>query len=60
MPLLDPQSKAQHACNVIFFIPGQYKIDIQCSAPECLMTPSSIASSGHIWRFIPPVEVNVN
>lgn len=60
MPLLAPQGKAQHSCNVIFFIPGQYKVDIQCSAPECLTTPSPVTQIGHVWRFIPSVEINVN
>lgn len=63
LPTLDPQSSASHTCNVVFFTPGQYKIDIQCSAPECLsnvpVAPSIIGNS-HVWRFIPPVEVTVN
>lgn len=60
LPNLEPQGNAQHSCNVIFFTPGQYKIDIQCSAPECLSSAPSFMPTGHIWRFIPPVEVNVN
>lgn len=55
LPTLEPQGKAQHVCNVVFFTPGLYKIDIQCSAPDnYTLTPT-----GHVWKFIPAVEINV-
>jgi hypothetical protein len=58
--LLQPQERAQHECNVIFFTPGQYKIDIQCSAPDNSTAIPCLHSNGHIWRFTPPINVLVN
>ncbi|XP_017781590.1 PREDICTED: protein brunelleschi [Nicrophorus vespilloides] len=58
VPTLEPQTSAEHNCNVLFFTPGQYKMDIQVAAPECVSATASI--SGHVWRFIPPVEINVS
>lgn len=56
LPTLAPQNSTQHACNVLFFTPGQYKMDIQVTAPDS----ANVASlTNHIWRFIPPVEINV-
>ncbi|XP_018334201.1 protein brunelleschi [Agrilus planipennis] len=60
LPPLEPQDKAKHACNVVFFNSGHYKMDIQCSAPECLASTPSVNTTGHIWRFLPAIEVNVN
>ncbi|XP_008196943.1 protein brunelleschi [Tribolium castaneum] len=57
---LEPQEKAQHECNVIFFTPGQYKIDIQCSAPDNSTAVPCLPPSGHTWRFTPPVNVTVS
>uniref|UniRef100_A0A6P7GIX4 Protein brunelleschi-like n=1 Tax=Diabrotica virgifera virgifera TaxID=50390 RepID=A0A6P7GIX4_DIAVI len=55
---LQPQAKANHECNVIFFTPGHYKVDIQCCAPESLLASkvNPIISTGHIWRFTPTVS----
>ncbi|CAH1283288.1 unnamed protein product [Diabrotica balteata] len=55
---LKPQAKANHECNVIFFTPGHYKVDIQCCAPESLLASkvNPIISTGHIWRFTPTVS----
>lgn len=57
---LEPQEKAQHECNVIFFTPGQYKVDIQCSAPDsnCTTIPC-LPPSGHIWRLTPSLNLTV-
>ncbi|KAK9709008.1 Transport protein Trs120 or TRAPPC9, TRAPP II complex subunit [Popillia japonica] len=59
LPTLEPQGKAQHVCNVVFFTPGLYKIDIQCSAPENFATNIVSNTTGHVWKFIPAVEINV-
>ncbi|CAH0563486.1 unnamed protein product [Brassicogethes aeneus] len=56
------QSKeiASHECNVIFFTPGQYKVDIQCCAPDNFSTMcASTLSTGHVWRFTPPINISV-
>lgn len=59
---LEPQAKADHECNVIFFTPGYYKMDIQCCAPESLTVTrvNTLLSTGHIWRFTPTVSFQVN
>lgn len=61
---LDDQGSVYHECNVVFFMPGLYKIDIQCSSQA---RPASALSSGdvgnappaHIWKLIPPIEITV-
>ncbi|XP_057664018.1 protein brunelleschi isoform X1 [Diorhabda carinulata] len=60
--MLQPQDKVNHECNVIFFTPGHYKLDIQCCAPETLTSSkvNSLISPGHIWRFTPTVSFQVN
>ncbi|KAF5285809.1 hypothetical protein FQA39_LY04270 [Lamprigera yunnana] len=61
VPILDPQTKAWHACNVLFLTSGQYKMDIQCSTSDISCTNASlIGPSGHSWRYIPAVDVNVH
>ncbi|KAK4874594.1 hypothetical protein RN001_013954 [Aquatica leii] len=61
LPVLEPQSKAWHACNVLFLTPGQYKMDIQCSTSDALSTNQPILGPcGHSWRYIPAVDVNVH
>lgn len=52
-------------------MPGEYKIDIQCSTTEPVLEdtirdtdhPSIIqpcsGEVSHIWRFIPPVAISV-
>ncbi|XP_026288363.2 protein brunelleschi isoform X1 [Frankliniella occidentalis] len=61
---LDDQSSVYHECNVVFFMPGLYKIDIQCSSvgncsgahPPGDATESTPA---HTWKLIPPIELTV-
>ncbi|KAB0793804.1 hypothetical protein PPYR_13424 [Photinus pyralis] len=61
LPILEPQCKVWHACSVLFLTPGQYKMDIQCCTPDQSMTHSPVvSSSGHSWRYIPVVDVNVH
>ncbi|XP_022916295.2 protein brunelleschi [Onthophagus taurus] len=55
---LQPEAEAQHSCNAIFFTPGHYKIDIQCSSPDN-STGNINNPMEHVWKFIPPVEVIV-
>lgn len=70
MPLLNEQDKAHHECSVVFFNPGRYKADIQCSAPIHIMSSQQsitdkrpispmLQTPAHIWRFIPPLEITV-
>ncbi|KAJ8935382.1 hypothetical protein NQ314_012793 [Rhamnusium bicolor] len=60
LPLLEPKVKANHECNVIFFTPGQYKLDIQCCAPESnIGSGTNFIQMGHIWRFTPPISIQV-
>ncbi|XP_053690651.1 protein brunelleschi [Sabethes cyaneus] len=69
IPSLNKDEKAFHECSVLFFTPGRFKADIQCrslsSMGESLATagPTTAAavaaSSSHVWRFIPPVEITV-
>nr|CAD7570305.1 unnamed protein product [Timema californicum] len=51
VPELKEQGGAKHECCVVFFTPGQYKVDIQCS--------SLVSDISHTWRFIPPIAVTV-
>ncbi|XP_063226452.1 protein brunelleschi isoform X2 [Bacillus rossius redtenbacheri] len=51
VPQLEEQATTQHSCCVVFFTPGQYKVDIQCS--------SLLSDVRHTWRFIPPVAFTV-
>ncbi|XP_074037146.1 trafficking protein particle complex subunit brun [Leptinotarsa decemlineata] len=62
LPFLEPHTRANHECNVIFFTPGQYKLDIQCCAPESSVVPriNPIVSTRHMWRFTPTISVQVN
>ncbi|VEN36763.1 unnamed protein product, partial [Callosobruchus maculatus] len=60
IPHLEPNLKADHQCNVIFFSPGQYKLDIQCCAPENnVATANPLLPTGHIWRFTPTISITV-
>lgn len=60
---LDDQGSVYHECNIVFFMPGLYKIDIQCSSQA---RPVSVVPSGdvnslpaHTWKLIPPIEITV-
>ncbi|CAH1163945.1 unnamed protein product [Phaedon cochleariae] len=62
LSVLEPHSKANHECNVIFFTPGQYKMDIQCCAPDSqsVARVNPLLSTGHTWRFTPTILIQVN
>lgn len=48
LPEVLQHGKVYHECNVVFFTPGQYKVNIQCTSSE-----------KHIWKLIPPLEIEV-
>ena len=63
---LGDQGSAYHECNIVFFMPGLYKIDIQCSSHGKAVNfggPPGETSSGscpaHTWKLIPPIEITV-
>lgn len=60
LPDLDLRGKVDHVCNVVFFTPGHYKMDIQCLTPENTAADNPFSSVGHVWKFIPAIEVFVN
>ncbi|XP_063989770.1 protein brunelleschi [Diachasmimorpha longicaudata] len=64
LPTLQEYGRAYHECRVVFFTAGQYKIDIQCSSQKTISNSNSICSdimnAGHIWRYIPPIEIAVD
>ncbi|KAK0077256.1 hypothetical protein PV325_004208 [Microctonus aethiopoides] len=53
--------RAYHECRVVFFTAGQYKLDIQCSSRQSTLSLNNIdlnfVPDGHIWRYIPPIEI---
>ncbi|XP_018574402.1 protein brunelleschi isoform X2 [Anoplophora glabripennis] len=60
LPSLEPRVKANHDCNVIFFAPGLYKLDIQCSASESSACgTANLVQMGHVWKFTPPISIQV-
>lgn len=61
LPSLKPQVKADHECNIIFFTPGIYKMDIQCYTPDSntMASANSLVTTGHIWKYIPSVAIQV-
>ncbi|CAG9766365.1 unnamed protein product [Ceutorhynchus assimilis] len=57
---LEPKNAANHRCNVVFFAPGLYKLDIQCYTPDGGSTNTApLVSTGHVWRFTPPISIQV-
>uniref|UniRef100_A0A6V7JEY4 Uncharacterized protein n=1 Tax=Bracon brevicornis TaxID=1563983 RepID=A0A6V7JEY4_9HYME len=56
--------RAYHECRVVFFTAGQYKLDIQCSSQRAVTNSNTMCSdmmdAGHIWRYIPPIEIAVD
>ncbi|XP_050306114.1 protein brunelleschi [Anthonomus grandis grandis] len=57
---LEPKNVASHKCNVVFFTPGLYKVDIQCYTPDSSNSSTApLVSTGHIWRFTPPIAIQV-
>ncbi|KAF7271855.1 hypothetical protein GWI33_015332 [Rhynchophorus ferrugineus] len=60
LPSLDPRDVAKHKCNVVFFTPGLYKMDIQCHSPDgSVHTTGQLIPMGHIWKFTPPISIQV-
>ncbi|XP_066993209.1 protein brunelleschi [Anabrus simplex] len=62
LPKLAEQGNAYHECSVVFFTPGQYKVDIQCSSQDSDQPQTDgtlIFSDVHTWKFIPPVTITV-
>ncbi|XP_039275687.1 protein brunelleschi isoform X4 [Nilaparvata lugens] len=49
LPEVQEHGKVYHECNVVFFTPGQYKVNIQCTSSE-----------KHVWKLIPPLEIEVS
>jgi hypothetical protein len=46
----------------VFFTPGQYKVDIQCSSQASHLTgdkDQTLSGIGHTWKFSPPVAITV-
>ncbi|PSN54921.1 hypothetical protein C0J52_01648 [Blattella germanica] len=59
---LEEQGSAYHECCIVFFTPGQYKVDIQCSSNDNDPTSEkdqSLNEVGHTWKFTPPVAITV-
>lgn len=62
---LDNQGSAYHECNVVFFMPGLYKVDIHCFSQgksrsvELCTDISSDVTPAHTWKLIPPIEITV-
>ena len=59
---LEDQGSAYHECNVVFFMPGLYKIDIHCSTLPKSGPQEDAASDSfptHTWKLIPPIEITV-
>ncbi|KAJ9597832.1 hypothetical protein L9F63_011327, partial [Diploptera punctata] len=55
LPELAEQGSAYHECCIVFFTPGQYKVDIQCTSQDN-QCDTDIA---HTWKFTPPVAITV-
>jgi hypothetical protein len=53
---LEEQGCAYHECSIVFFTPGQYKVDIQCSSQDSQQISNDIC---HTWKFTPPVAITV-
>jgi hypothetical protein len=59
---LKEQGSAYHECSIVFFTPGQYKVDIQCSSHDNHPTENkdqTLNDIGHTWKFTPPVAITV-
>ncbi|XP_069696670.1 protein brunelleschi isoform X2 [Periplaneta americana] len=62
LPELVEQGSAYHECSIVFFTPGQYKVDIQCSSQDNHPLgdkDQTVNDIGHIWKFTPPVAITV-
>jgi hypothetical protein len=59
---LEEQGSAYHECSIVFFTPGLYKVDIQCSSQENHPKgdkDQTLNDIGHTWKFTPPVAITV-
>jgi hypothetical protein len=59
---LEEQGSAYHECSIVFFTPGQYKVDIQCSCQDNHLTEDkdqTLNDICHTWKFTPPVAITV-
>ncbi|ERL92724.1 hypothetical protein D910_10034 [Dendroctonus ponderosae] len=57
---LEPKDTANHRCNVVFFTPGLYKLDIQCYTPDANSASAApLLNTGHVWRFTPAISIQV-
>lgn len=57
---LDSNANVKHHCNVIFFTPGQYKLDVQCTSPESgALLGNTLGNIGHVWKFTPSLTMRV-
>ncbi|XP_046397297.1 protein brunelleschi isoform X2 [Ischnura elegans] len=66
LPQLCEGGEAYHEASVVFFTPGQYKVDISCSSVEGGASgylgkagSNTETSSTTTWRFVPPIEITV-
>ncbi|XP_066262236.1 protein brunelleschi [Euwallacea similis] len=61
LSILEPKDIASHRCNVVFFSPGLYKLDIQCYTPDSSnpVGTATLVSTGHVWRYTPPISIVV-
>lgn len=45
---VNKQDSIYHECGVVFFYPGQYKLNLQCQTLK-----------QHIWKLIPPLQLDI-
>ncbi|XP_026821894.1 protein brunelleschi [Rhopalosiphum maidis] len=45
---VNKHDRLYHECGVIFFYPGQYKLNLQCQTLK-----------QHIWKLIPPLQLDI-
>ncbi|CAD6203093.1 GSCOCG00009729001-RA-CDS [Cotesia congregata] len=62
LPTLQEYGRAYHECRVVFFMPGQFKLDIRCSSNHENSSSSSssdknLTIADNEWRYIPPIEI---
>ncbi|XP_060523752.1 protein brunelleschi [Cylas formicarius] len=56
---LHPKDEVNHSFIMIFFAPGLFKLDMQCYTPDTSSTNVPLVSTGHVWRFSPPISILV-
>lgn len=49
LPIVLEHGSADYCFNVVFFIPGQYKMNVQC-----------VSQGKNTWKLVPPVEFDVH